>query len=320
MSSQKQIKANRSNALKSTGPGPQGKRVSSMNATKHGLFTKHLLVREEERAELVKFSEQLYGELQPQGPTETSYVERVISDSWRLRACLGIEQDLFECYRVYQQTEGDVGVAFAHDASQTNSLARVNRYASMLQQGIHRNLTELRKLQARPSRPSVQPPHPIALAEPDTVRSDPLAQSSGSPCQAVSTSGAPPLPRTEPAATGKDADPLPLRVLSQHAVLSDEDPAEFEAYRDALFSEWNARSTIKAFFIELFAVNSWRLARLSRVEAGLFKQFGFDGEGGGTLLDAFVQDAIHLDCFEKVQTCETRVRNGLTRILKELLA
>lgn len=319
MTTEKQIRANRRNALGSTGPGPQGMRVSCMNATKHGLLSKHLLVREDDRPIFEKFSQQIREELQPLGPTESVWVELLITDCWRLGTCLSIEKNTFDFYRVYKDSTGDASVAFAHDASQKNSLTRLSRYASRFQLAIHKDLAELRQLQARPSRPQAAPQNQDPPVDSDAAASNSAVTDSGISGPVVTTSGTPPLLPTKGAATGKDADPAPLRVLSAHAVISDEDPAEFEAFRDALTVEWNARTALKRFLIELFAVNSWRLARLSRVEAGLFKQCGFDGEDGRTLLTAFVEDALQNDCFSKLGACETQLRNGLSRILKELL-
>ena len=63
MSSLKQTIANRANAQKSTGPrGPEGKRASAPNATKHGLFAQNTPVREEERPVLMEFSAQIHAD------------------------------------------------------------------------------------------------------------------------------------------------------------------------------------------------------------------------------------------------------------------
>jgi hypothetical protein len=46
MTSEKQAKANRENALKSTGPKtPEGKAAVRLNALRHGLLSKEILLR-----------------------------------------------------------------------------------------------------------------------------------------------------------------------------------------------------------------------------------------------------------------------------------
>src|SRR5437867_1737116 len=125
------------NAQKSTGPRTaEGKRTSAANATKHGLFAKNTPVLEKDRQAFLEFSQKIHADLQPQGPTETFFVEHVIDQCWRLRGCLKLETDLFEWYRVYKEVKGGVGVAFAHDASQLNCFARLSRYAPLFERRL----------------------------------------------------------------------------------------------------------------------------------------------------------------------------------------
>jgi hypothetical protein len=102
-------------------------------------------------------------------------------------------------------------------------------------------------------------------------------------------------------------------------VLSDEDPGQFRAYCQSLLAEWQPAGATQSFFVELFAVTSWRLARLSRVEAGLYEQYRYHENVDGGVLTAFVQDAWDLDCFGKLAHYENQLRNSLSRILKQLL-
>jgi hypothetical protein len=85
MSTQAQIKANRQNAKKSTGPKTAGgKAAVSKNAVKHGLFT-DALIRGENPADYVVFHDEMLADLAPVGAVETMLAERVISLWWRLR-------------------------------------------------------------------------------------------------------------------------------------------------------------------------------------------------------------------------------------------
>ena len=196
----------------------------------------------------------------------------------------------------------------------------MSHYARIFERGLYKDLAELRKLQARASRPSVErsdlaaPPDPPADPKPKEI--DCPAPNSGSPDQAAPIVGAASLEAGQPAGAATSSPVTPLGVLAEHVVLSDEDPTEFKNYLQSLSAEWKAHAVTKAFFIELFAATSWRLARLSRIETDLFEQYGC----GGNLLTAFVKDATQMDCFSKLGAYETLLRNNLSRTLKELLA
>jgi len=66
MTSEKQEKANRQNALKSTGPKTsKGKAVARYNAVKHGLLSQDVLIPGEDEAALRELGEILRDELNP---------------------------------------------------------------------------------------------------------------------------------------------------------------------------------------------------------------------------------------------------------------
>src|ERR1035437_9387330 len=198
MSTEKQIQANKANALKSTGPSPESKPITSRNAVKHGLFSKQRQVPEEDRSLIRQLEQQLYAEYRPQGPTETAYIDSIVDNIWRLGTTLKIEKNLFEYYRLYDERKGDVSVAFAHDASQTNSLTRLSRYARIFERGLQKDLAELPKLQARRSRPAAPSPDPVTAADPDGKCLDDSAHDSGAPLQEPATQVAPPSSATQP--------------------------------------------------------------------------------------------------------------------------
>ena len=94
--SAKQIAANRRNAVKSTGPRtPQGRAVSKMNALKHGILSKQVLVHglilEESREELEALQRRFWEDLQPVGVTEEMLVDQIVTAHWRLRRALAAE-------------------------------------------------------------------------------------------------------------------------------------------------------------------------------------------------------------------------------------
>jgi len=88
--SPKQIEASRRNGQKSTGPKtPEGRAISKLNALKHGLLAKTVVVRghqiKESMHDFKKLCQEFYAELKPAGPLEELLVEQIVAVTWRLR-------------------------------------------------------------------------------------------------------------------------------------------------------------------------------------------------------------------------------------------
>jgi hypothetical protein len=85
MATKAQIKANRQNSRKSTGPRTdEGKAAVSKNAVKHGLFTKEAVIFGEDPADYDALHDAILAELAPSGVMEILLAERVVSLTWRL--------------------------------------------------------------------------------------------------------------------------------------------------------------------------------------------------------------------------------------------
>src|SRR5215212_4174795 len=96
MTSDKQAKANRRNALKSTGPKtPEGKTVVRHNALRHGLLSRDVLLPGEDEDALRELGEHVWDELQPVGALESLLVNRIISSTWRLQRLGRVEAGIF---------------------------------------------------------------------------------------------------------------------------------------------------------------------------------------------------------------------------------
>ena len=94
--SPEQLDANRRNAQKSTGPKtPEGRAVSKMNALKHGILSKEVLVRgmniKESNREFSTLHDRFWQELKPVGPVEEMLVDQIVTTHWRLRRALTAE-------------------------------------------------------------------------------------------------------------------------------------------------------------------------------------------------------------------------------------
>lgn len=97
MLSEKQVIANRNNALKSTGPKSfEGKRIASQNAFKHGFRASGMPVRSQESPEFTRFRAELLVQLSPVGFIESRLADQVAAALWKLQRLGRIEPELLE--------------------------------------------------------------------------------------------------------------------------------------------------------------------------------------------------------------------------------
>jgi len=112
MSSEQQITANRLNAQKSTGPRtPEGKACVSLNARKHGLTGRDVVMPNERPEDYDAFREGLLNSLDPYGDLEGMLADRIVVDAWRLRRVPMLEAALsrrsYQAIRV-KEASGEV--------------------------------------------------------------------------------------------------------------------------------------------------------------------------------------------------------------------
>jgi hypothetical protein len=99
-----QLIANQNNAKKSTGPVTvKGKQTVSNNALKHGLFSKTLILTDEDPDEYKSLLDQLLQELHPIGLLEQTLVERIALTLWRQRRLVRAETANIESNRSSKQ-------------------------------------------------------------------------------------------------------------------------------------------------------------------------------------------------------------------------
>ena len=92
MTTDKQRKANRQNAKKSTGPRTEeGKARSSQNGLKHGLLARDAVMAGEDPAEYDRQLQQLEENIFPKNAIEFELVRQIADAEWRLRRLSRIE-------------------------------------------------------------------------------------------------------------------------------------------------------------------------------------------------------------------------------------
>jgi hypothetical protein len=144
MATLKQFEANRRNAQKSTGPKtPEGKAAVSMNALRHGLRARTVVLPGEDPTEFHQLCNDLEVEWTPQSRTEQFYVEQMAVSQWKL-----IRMEVGEV-AIFQDVEGA--------QSQLPLLDRFWQAECRLERSYARAQRELERLQTSRRRP-VQPP------------------------------------------------------------------------------------------------------------------------------------------------------------------
>lgn len=117
MTTPKQVAANQQNSLASTGPkSPEGKRTSSHNAIRHGIFSEEIVITkgevQEKEIEYQQLLSELQNDLKPEGRLENILVEKIAVNYWRMRRLLRYEtgevrQLLDEFVRKYIESDLD---------------------------------------------------------------------------------------------------------------------------------------------------------------------------------------------------------------------
>jgi hypothetical protein len=95
LTTEKQKRANKANAQKSTGPRTaDGKARSKLNALKHGLTAHTPVLPDEDPAVFEALRQQLWDDYQPMTGTEGALVEELVGVLWRLRRIPSVEAAL----------------------------------------------------------------------------------------------------------------------------------------------------------------------------------------------------------------------------------
>ncbi|MBN2479718.1 MAG: hypothetical protein JXA94_05775 [Parachlamydiales bacterium] len=159
-----QIKANKQNALKSTGPKTiDGKKEASKNSLKHGLLSKDLIIKEEKPEDLLKFKNNIYTSLQPEGAMEELLVEKIVNAAWRLQRVFQIEGEMFQKNGYYHLSP--LNEAFR--GFEGNCMNNLSRYESMLERNFYKAIHELQRIQGLRSGQNVLAPVAIDITSPE---------------------------------------------------------------------------------------------------------------------------------------------------------
>ncbi len=147
-----QYAANRLNAEKSTGPTtPAGKARSSLNALRHGLTARVVVLPSEDMAAYQAFSREIVDSLRPQTPVERQFAQTVADNQWRINRIRSIEDGMLAEAHFDAAGGFDAGHPDLHSAMATARAFREHSQdfvnLSLYEQRLHRSMRDaLRQL------------------------------------------------------------------------------------------------------------------------------------------------------------------------------
>ena len=159
MATVKQIEANRLNAQKSTGPKtPEGKAVTKLNALRHGLRARTVVLPAEKSEDFHQLCNDLETEWQPQSRTEQFYVEQMAVSQWKLARVEVAEKSILD-----QEFSAKIQIPLVDKLWQCQhrlerSFARAQRELERLQNSRRPPVNQLAKPVAAPQ-PAAAEPH-----------------------------------------------------------------------------------------------------------------------------------------------------------------
>ncbi len=161
MATKAQIKANRENAKKSTGPRTaEGKERVSLNALKHGLLAQDAVLPSEDPAEFDRQLRDLEHDLRPENSLEFELVRQIADAQWRMRRLVRIEtaflagaieaqrshEEIFHPDNIQPGREGESQLLGAGLLGRTQALLHLARYDAHLGRRYYRAIAELGRL------------------------------------------------------------------------------------------------------------------------------------------------------------------------------
>jgi hypothetical protein len=146
LTSESRNRANRANALFSTGPRTAaGKQRSSLNAITHGLTSHSPVIATEDPAAYQCHCRQFFDEYQPATPTETQLTQELIDTAWRLNRIPQLEAALLDRAA---NPPSDQAVINFDIVDVHRALATLGMHSQRLSCQFRKTLDQLREIQS----------------------------------------------------------------------------------------------------------------------------------------------------------------------------
>ncbi len=174
MATEAQIRSNRRNAQKSTGPRTtEGKAAVSQNSVQHGLSVRQTIINSESQAEFDLYRERMLSELAPASPMESMLAERIVTLSWRLKRTGRIQNQVIDAlnadntsgplaklkqslfFKNLDQSQAGPSTSDAHlalgrmaikDFANARVLDRLLMYERRIEHSLYKTILELQRL------------------------------------------------------------------------------------------------------------------------------------------------------------------------------
>jgi hypothetical protein len=150
--SEKQLTASRTNGSQSRGPvTPEGRRNSSRNSLRHGLFSRAVVLDNESPRRFQSLIDSLFRQFQPETPVEAFLIEKMAAAQWRQIRSWGLEQASISHQVRNQESALASENAPTRDAHAVRTLpggSMINRQEMAFDRQYSRALDRLVKLQA----------------------------------------------------------------------------------------------------------------------------------------------------------------------------
>jgi len=163
MLSEKQKIANQNNAKLGGVKTDDGKAKIRLNALKHGLLSKQVLINSENQSELLALEKSLIEDFEPQSQFEAFLVDKIVSGIWRLKRAINIEKNIFTMgqenpFKVEIGSEDFIEAKVVREMIDDNLLDRLLRYETTLERGIFKASHELQRIIASRSGEKIMTP------------------------------------------------------------------------------------------------------------------------------------------------------------------
>jgi len=147
MITQRQLRANRRNAKKSTGPRtPEGRAACRLNALKHGLAAADVILPSaEDQTAFAQLRAAFEQEYRPSTPAEQQTLYDLVAARWRLERAQTLESRFFNDRIDQYDSPQDAAALIFHDDSQSSdTLATISRYETRFDRAFYKSLNVLR--------------------------------------------------------------------------------------------------------------------------------------------------------------------------------
>jgi hypothetical protein len=164
MASERQIAANRRNAQKCTGPNTEaGKRASRMNALKHGMTARTIVLPYEDEIEYHETRAALIEGYQPASNAELMLVDQIAAGYWRTSRARAYERAMLTGHINSRKAENglkpvpdgehdDLASAVVLAKEPKEAFDNYFRYDASIERALYRAINALEKLQSRRTR------------------------------------------------------------------------------------------------------------------------------------------------------------------------